>query len=128
MRRLILRLIVALLTVIIGVCCAISYRAITLHRISVLRARESVLRDDLLQMRKLIDQHAADRGSLPKSLDDLVRAGYLREIPADPFTEQRDWIVVVSDDPNVSEGGEGIIDVHSASLATSRDGTAYKEW
>jgi general secretion pathway protein G len=128
MRRLILRLIVVLLTVIIGVSCAISYRAITRYRIIVLLARESVLRDELLQMRKLIDQHAADKGSLPKSLDDLVRAGYLREIPEDPITEQRDWIVVVGDDPNVSEGGEGIIDVHSASLATSREGTAYKEW
>lgn len=128
MRRLFLRLIVVLLTVIIGVFCAISYRATTRHRISVLRARESVLRDDLLQMRRLIDQHAADKGSLPKSLDDLVRAGYLREIPEDPFTEQRDWIVVVGDDPNVSEGGEGIIDVHSASLATSREGTSYRQW
>jgi len=127
-RRLILRVIIALLTVIIGVSCAISYRAITLHRASVLRARESVLRDDLLKMRKLIDQYAADRGSLPKSLDDLVRAGYLREIPADPFTEKRNWIVVVGADPNVSAGGEGIIDVHTASLATSREGTAYKEW
>ena len=128
MRRMILRLVVALLAVIIVVVGAITYRAIVSHRISVLRTREAVLRDDLFRMRKLIDQHAADKGALPKSLDDLVKAGYLREIPADPFTEQRDWIVVVGDDPNVSEGGDGIIDVHSASLATSLEGSAYKEW
>jgi len=79
-RRLILRLIIALLTVIIGVSGAISYRAITLYRITVLRTREAVLRDDLLKMRKLIDQYAAEKGSLPKSLDQLVSAGYLRAI------------------------------------------------
>jgi general secretion pathway protein G len=128
MRHVVLRLGVALLTFVIGVSCAISYRAVTLHHINVLLAREAVLRDDLFQMRRLIDQYAVDRGSLPKSLDDLVRAGYLRELPEDAFTGQKDWVVVVGDDPNLSEDLDGIIDVHSASLATSREGTPYKEW
>ena len=75
-----------------------------------------------------MDQYAVDRSTRPKSLDDLVRAGYLRELPKDPFTGQRDWLVVVRDGPNSSEGLDGIIDVHSASLATSREGTPYKEW
>ncbi len=128
MRHIVLRLSVALLTFVIGVSCAISYRAVTLHRLNVLLAREAVLRDDLFQMRMLIDQYAVDKGSLPKSLDDLVRAGYLREIPEDAFTGQRDWVVVAGDNPNLSENQDGIIDVHSASLATSREGTPYKEW
>jgi general secretion pathway protein G len=128
MRRIILRFVVALLAVIIVVVGAISYRAITSHRISVLRTREAVLQADLLKMRKLIDQYAADKGSLPESLDQLVSAGYLREIPEDPFTGQRDWVVVVGHDPNLSKGGEGIIDVHSASSSTSRERTPYKKW
>jgi general secretion pathway protein G len=128
MRHVVLRLGVALLTFVIGVLCAISYRAVTFHHIKVLLAREAVLRNDLFQMRRLIDQYAVDRGSLPKSLDDLVRAGYLRELPEDVFTGQQDWVVVIGDDPNLSEDLDGIIDVHSASLATSREGTAYKEW
>jgi len=128
MQHVVLRLGVALLTFVIGVSCAISYRAVSLHHINVLLAREAVLRDDLFQMRRLIDQYAVDRGSLPKSLDDLVRAGYLRELPEDAFTGQKDWVVVISDDPNLSEDLDGIIDVHSASLATSREGTPYKEW
>src|SRR5258705_396586 len=94
MRHVVLRLGVALLTFVIGVSCAISYRAVTLHHINVLLAREAVLRDDLFQMRRLIDQYAVDRGSLPKSLDDLVRAGYLRELPEDAFTGQKDWVVL----------------------------------
>lgn len=128
MRQIVLRLTIALLTFVIGVTCAISYRVHSSYHISVLRAREAVLRDDLFQMRKLIGQYAADKGSLPKSLDDLVSAGYLRGIPEDPFTGRRDWIVVVGDDPNLSEGGKGIIDVLSASLATSREGAPYKAW
>jgi general secretion pathway protein G len=120
--------VVALLAVIVVVVGAISYRAITFHRITVLHTREAVLRDDLLKMRTLIDQYAADRGSLPKSLDQLVSAGYLRDIPEDPFTGRKDWVVVVGHDPNLSEGGEGIIDVHSASLGSSRERTPYKKW
>jgi general secretion pathway protein G len=128
MRRIILRLIVAACAVIIVVVGAISYRAVTKYRITVLRAREAVLRDDLHKMRTLIDQYVVDKGSLPISLDELVSAGYLREIPEDPFTGQRDWVVVVGRDPNLPECGEGIIDVHSASLAMSPARTPYKEW
>jgi general secretion pathway protein G len=128
MRHVVLRLGVALLTFVIGVSCAISYRAVSLHRANVLIAREAVLRDDLFQMRSFIDQYAVDRGARPKSLDDLVGAGYLRELPKDPFTGHRDWLVVVRDDPNLSQDLDGIIDVHSACLAKSREGTPYKEW
>lgn len=128
MRRIILCLVVALLAVIIVVVGTISYRVITSHRISVSRTRETVLQADLLKMRTLIGQYAADKGSLPKSLDQLVSAGYLREIPEDPFTGQRDWVVVVGHDPNLSKGGEGIMDVHSASPATSRERTPYRKW
>lgn len=127
MRPIVLRILVALLGVVL-VVGAISYRAIRFQRLTVLHTREAVLRDELIKMRKVIDQYTADKGSLPKSLDQLVRAGYLREIPEDPFTGQRDWVVVVAHDPNLSEGGEGIIDVHSASPATSRERTPSKKW
>ena len=128
MRHVVLRFGVALLTFVIGVSCALSYGAVTLHRVNVLLTREAVLRDDLFRIRSFIDQFAVDRGARPKSLDDLVRAGYLRELPEDPFTGQRDWLVVVRDDPNLSEDPHGIIDVHSASLAASSEGPPYKEW
>lgn len=128
MRHIVPRLIAAILTFIIGVACAISYRAVTSYQAGVLHAREAVLRDNLFQMRKLIDQYAADKRSLPKSLSDLVGAGYLREIPEDPFTAQGDWVVVVGNDPNSSTGETGMIDVHSASSAISREGRPYKEW
>lgn len=81
----------------------------------VLRSKEEVLRDTLFQFRKSIDMYAADKGALPQSLDDLVRAGYLREVPEDPITEKKDWKIDIGNDSNSSKGAKGIIDVHSAS-------------
>ena len=128
MRQIILRLTVVALTFAVGVTCAASYHVFPTYRAAVLDAREATLRDGLFRMRKMIDQFAADKGSLPQSLDDLVSAGYLREIPVDPFTGRGDWVVLVGDDPNSPKGGKGVIDVRSASSAKAREGTPYKEW
>ncbi|HEX6190439.1 MAG TPA: hypothetical protein VFZ40_20465, partial [Pyrinomonadaceae bacterium] len=95
---------------------------------TIMHARETVLRDDLYRMRSLIDQYAADKGKLPQSLDDLVSAGYMREIPTDPITDQKDWNIEVGEDPYSSEGGSGIRDIHSASPEVSTEGTPYSEW
>jgi len=95
---------------------------------TILHTREAVLRDDLFKMRSLLDQYAADKGKLPQSLDDLVTTGYLRELPVDPFTGQKDWTAATGDDPNSSSGEQGVIDVHSASTDVSSEGTPYSEW
>ena len=94
----------------------------------ILHAREAVLRDDLFQMRKLIDQYAADKGKLPQSLDELVSGGYMREIPEDPMTGEKNWNVTLGEDPNSTEGGQGVTDVHSTSTDISSDGRPYSEW
>jgi general secretion pathway protein G len=91
-------------------------------------ARESVLKDDLFQMRKLLDQYAADKGKLPSSLDDLVTEGYLREIPLDPITEARDWNAIIGSDPLSGDGGQGVTDVRSSSSEVGTDGRPYSEW
>jgi general secretion pathway protein G len=121
------RLIVSLL-IIISILCAASCRASKEYDKSALHARETVLRDDLFQLRKIIDLYAADRGFLPQSLDDVVKAGYLREVPDDPFTGKKDWKIVIGDDPGSAKGGKGIVDVHSASTAKSSEGKPYSEW
>ena len=104
--------------------------AITLpqYQKTIMHTRESVLRDDLFKMRSLLDQFAADKGKLPQSLDDLVSNGYIREIPIDPFTGQKDWAVTTGEDPNSMEGEQGITDVHSSSAEVSSEGTPYSEW
>ena len=90
--------------------------------------REAVLRDDLNKMRSLLDQYAADKQKLPQSLDDLVSSGYMRELPVDPITGQKDWNVTTGDDAYSSSTEQGVTNVHSSSPDTSSEGTPYSEW
>ena len=119
-----------LLELMIVISIIIILASITLpqYQKTIMHTRETVLKDDLRKMRSLIDQFAADKGRLPQSLDDLVTSGYMREVPIDPFTGQKDWAITNGEDPNSSEGEQGMIDVHSASADVSTEGTAYSEW
>src|SRR4051812_4833551 len=69
------------------------------YRHVVLKAKEDVLAEDLRTMRKVIDQYTSDKEKAPKSLDDLVDAHYMHEIPVDPMTGDADWDVELEDDP-----------------------------
>jgi general secretion pathway protein G len=104
--------------------------AIPLYQQSIRRAREAVLRDDLFTMRSAIDQFTLDKQRAPQSLDDLVQAGYLREVPLDPMTSTRDSWVVVSEDvmQSIDQTQPGITDVHSGSDQSALDGSAYSSW
>jgi general secretion pathway protein G len=96
---------------------------------SVVSAREAVLRNDLFELRKLISQYTLDKQKAPQSLDDLVSAGYLKEIPKDPMTHEANWEPKMEEVLlTVDQQDPGIDDVHSASNAISSDGTAYSTW
>ena len=119
-----------LLELMIVISVIIILAAITLpqYQKTIMHTREAVLRDDLFKMRSLIDQFAADKGRLPQSLDEIVSEGYMRELPSDPFTGQKDWTVETGEDPNSLTGEQGITDVHSASAEISSQGNPYSEW
>jgi general secretion pathway protein G len=97
---------------------------------SIVRSREAVLKQDLATMRNAIQQYTLDKEAGPQSLDDLVSAGYLREVPTDPITRERDWHtnfdnVLLSTD----QTAPGIDDVHSSSDAISPfENTVYSSW
>lgn len=116
------------LMIVISIIIILAVIAMPQYQKTVVHARETVLRDDLFQLRKVIDMYAADKGKLPQSPDDLVSAGYLRDIPVDPITGEKDWQWVSGEDTNSLEGGQGIKDVHSASSDRSSEDTAYSEW
>jgi general secretion pathway protein G len=119
-----------LLELMIVITIIIILAAIVLpqYQKSILATREAVLRNDLYVMRKLIDQYGADKQKLPQSLDDLVTSGYMREKPVDPITGQADWTETPGEDPNLTEGGQGLVDVHSSSVDVGTDGRPYSEW
>jgi len=119
-----------LLELMIVISIIIILAAITLpqYQKTITHTRETVLKDDLRKMRTLIDQFAADKGRLPQSLDEIATEGYMREVPTDPFTGQKDWNITTGEDPNSLEGQSGVTDVHSASAEVSTEGTPYNEW
>jgi general secretion pathway protein G len=86
--------------------------------------REGALRKGLFTLREQVDKYTFDKRKAPRSLEELVSAGYLKEIPLEPFTNSRDmWVTVQEDllDP-------GISDVHSGSNLVGSDGTPYSSW
>lgn len=117
------------LMMVIFIIMILASVAMPLYNQSVIQARESVLRSNLATLRSVISQYTLDKQKAPQSLDDLVTAGYLRQIPVDPITRQSNWEVVQEDVMMaVDQQDPGITDVHSASTQNASDGTAYNTW
>ena len=78
---------------IIAILASIS---IPMYQAIVLRSREAVLKSNLHSLRSVIDQYTADKKIAPQSLEDLVDAGYLREVPQDPITDSSTTVIKTS--------------------------------
>jgi general secretion pathway protein G len=101
------------------------------YQASIIRSREAVLRDTLFTLRSLIDQYTLDKQEAPQTLQDLVDAGYLRQLPVDPFTRSSETWVEDFEDSEVmlpTQTAPGIVDVHSGSRLMSLAGQPYSEW
>jgi general secretion pathway protein G len=120
------------LMIVISMLLILMSIAVPQYRQSVRRARESVLRQNLYDMRKLISEYTLDKQKAPQSLEDLVQAGYLKPIPKDPVSGEPNWQVEQCDDSTIMSPDEqdqgGICDVHSSSTQVGTDGTAYNTW
>ena len=121
------------LMIVISIILILLSVALPAYNQSILRARESVLRQNLFTMRSVISQYTLDKQKAPQSLDDLVSGGYLKQLPTDPMTGRNDtWTPdqeqgeIMSLDQQQDEGG--IVDVHSGSSGVGSDGTAYNTW
>jgi len=126
--------------------------AVPLARVTVIRHKEETLRYDLRQMRDAIDRYKddADKNLIqvqagtegyPPDLETLVsgvqltgakdkHVHYLREIPTDPMTGNKDWgLRSVQDDPDTTSwGGDDVFDVYSRATGMALDGTMYSDW
>lgn len=126
--------------------------ALPIARRSVRYQKEAELRRDLREMKDAIDRYkdAADKNLIrtevgsegyPPDLETLVngvnvgttvdkKVRFLRAVPVDPMTGQKDWGKrCVTDDPDsTSWCGKNVFDVYSNSHATASDGRPYAEW
>jgi general secretion pathway protein G len=104
--------------------------AIPQYQKAIIRAKESVLKNNLFTLRNVIDEYTVDKKKAPQSLQDLVAAGYLRELPIDPITgNNQTWRVIMEDTlQSVDQTEPGIFDVKSGSDKEGLDGTPYADW
>ena len=117
------------LMIVISIIMILMAVAVPVYNQTIIQARESVLRSNLVTLRSVIDQYTLDKQKAPQSLDDLVTGGYLRKIPEDPMTRQTNWQVDQEEAlMAVDQTEPGIGNVHSASDGTASDGTAYSTW
>lgn len=86
-------------------------------------SKEVALRQNLSSLRHSIDKFYADKGYYPEKLNDLVEKRYLREVPVDPITGERQWKTTID-----SQEGHGIYDVASFSNNVGSDDKRYSEW
>ncbi|MEQ1945673.1 MAG: type II secretion system protein [Bryobacteraceae bacterium] len=112
---------------IISVLVAI---AVPLYQKSLLRTKESLLKNNLFTLRTVIDEYTFDKQKAPQTLEDLVNEGYLRAVPMDPITgNAQSWRVIMEDSLTaVNQTQPGIYDVRSGATTRSLEGTSYAEW
>ena len=137
------------LIVTVAILSILASAAVPIARFQVKREKERILRYDLWQMRRSIDEYkdAADKHAFqtkvdsdnyPPDLQTLVdgvdvqgkKVRFLRRIPVDPMTGTDDWgLRSMQDDPTSdSWGGQNVFDVYSKSDGTALDGTKYSDW
>ena len=108
-----------LVLAIVGLLAAIAVPSV---QGAITRAEEAALRENLSVMRRALDDHFADTGAYPETLETLVDRRYLRFVPDDPVApEGAGWGTVEGDDG-------GVADVRSTSAEPGTDGRPYAEW
>jgi general secretion pathway protein G len=118
-----LMIVMAIISIIISI-------AVPLYQKSIIRSKESVLKNNLFTLRTVIDEYTYDKQKAPQGLQDLVSEGYLRAVPADPITNSDStWVPIMEDATSAASQNEpGIWDVHSGSDQKSLEGTPYAQW
>jgi general secretion pathway protein G len=118
------------LMVVITIIVILVTMAIPIYNKTIIRGKETVLKQNLFTMRTVIDNYTFDKQKAPQSLQDLVSEGYLRDVPNDPMTgANTTWRTVMEDAmQSVNQSEPGIFDVKSGSDKMGLDGTPYAEW
>src|SRR4051794_29139420 len=118
------------LMVVVTIMVILISMAIPIYNRTIIRAKESVLKNNLFTLRTVIDNYTYDKQKAPPALQDLVSEGYLQKIPIDPMTgSNQTWRTTMEEaSQSVSQSEPGIFDVNSGSDKMGLDGTSYREW
>jgi general secretion pathway protein G len=117
------------LIIVMAIISVLVSIAVPLYQKSLLRTKETLLKNNLFTLRTVIDEYTFDKQKAPQSLQDLVSEGYLRAVPLDPITGNDQWKLIMEDALTmVNQTEAGIFDVRSLSDQKSLEGTPYSEW
>jgi general secretion pathway protein G len=116
------------LVVVITVMLILSTLAVPMFMTMLQNAKDVTLKDSLFKMRDAIDKYTLDKEEAPPTLDSLVEANYIREVPTDPITGGKDWEVEMEEEPVSKNGKRGIKNVFSGAPGTSANGVPYKDF
>lgn len=112
------------LLVVFAIIAVLLAIAVPRYFASESRAKETVLKENLYQMREAIQHYYADKGRYPEKLESLATEKYLRQIPLDPLTESAaTWVVIP---PEGADKG-GVYDVRSGAPGAGADGKPFSE-
>jgi general secretion pathway protein G len=117
------------MVIVIAIISILLSMAVASYSRSIQSARDASMKQNLFTLRHVIQEFTLDKQRAPQSLDEISQSGYLKEIPTDPCTKQKDWRVDQEDTLlAVDQNQPGITDVHSICPLRAADGTAYSEW
>lgn len=118
------------LMIVMAIVAVLVSIAVPIYQKTIIRSKETVLKQNLFTIRICIDEFTYDKGKAPQSLQDLVTEGYLRQIPTDPMTGNNQTWRVINEDASttVNQSEPGIYDVRSGAEKKSLEGTPYSEW
>lgn len=113
------------LLVVLSILALLLSLAMPKYFVSVDRAKEKALKQELGVVRKALDQYVADHGEYPEALNTLVTQRYLDKMPYDPIVESAEtWVLTPPELPYTG----GVSDLHSSSPLKATDGSLYAEW
>lgn len=112
------------MSVVVAIIGVLYMSIVPIYGKTIIRTKETALKKDLYVFRKTLNNYFKDHEKWPETLESLVKEGYIRNIPPDPFTEKTDSWVVIPSEP----GKDDVYDVKSGSDGVSLDGVRYADF
>ena len=112
------------MSVVVAIIGILYLTVVPMYGTTIIRAKETALKENLHVLRKTCDLYYKDHQFWPESLNALVKEGYIRAIPVDPFSKSQDTWTTLPSEP----GKNDVFDVHSGYSGKSLDGPSYSTW
>jgi general secretion pathway protein G len=116
------------LVVVISIILILATLVVPVFQTTFRNAKEVTLKDTLFKLRDSVDKYTLDKEEAPQSLEDLVKAQYIREVPIDPITGQKDWEIELEEQAISRKGKKGIKNVFSGAPGVASNGVPFKDF